>query len=253
MSILIDPRVGSGDLVPALKALGCPVESQPLDFADCAFVGQGKDGPVLVGIELKKLNDILACVTTGRFSGHQLPGLVQNYNEIYLVIEGHYRPNPTDGVLEERWGKDWRPVRLGNRQWMYRDFENFLTTIEVRGGVRLRRVRDRQETARVVAGLYRWWNEDFEDHTAHIAINRSRDSALLVKPSLRFQVACVLPGLGLMKAGQAAGHFGSVRDMINADAKEWASLAGIGKTIASKIVAEVSHTDEVGGAKQGAQ
>lgn len=241
MSVLVDPRVGSGDLVPALKALGCPVDSQPLDFADCAFVGNGKDGPVAVGIELKKLSDILACVSTGRFSGHQLPGLVQTYTEIYLVIEGHYRPNPQDGVLEERWGKDWKPVNLGNRQWMYRDFENFLTTIEVRGGVRLRRVRDRQETARVVAGLYKWWTEDFDQHTSHIAINRSRDTALLVKPSLRFQIASVLPGLGMMKAGMAAGHFPSTMQMINAGVKEWVSLPGIGKTIAERIVREVEN------------
>jgi ERCC4-type nuclease len=235
VSVFVDPRVGSGDLIPTLRALGCPAESQPLDFADCMFVGNGKDGPVAVGIELKQLKDILQCVSTGRFSGHQLPGLVQTYNEVYLVVEGHYRPNPQDGVLEERWGRDWKAVTLGNRQWMYRDFENFLTTVEVRGGVRLRRVRDRQETARVVAGLYKWWSDEFQNHTSHIAINRSRDTALLVKPSLRFQVACVLPGLGLMRAGQAAGKFPSTLAMMAASAQDWI-MPGIGKKTAEGII-----------------
>lgn len=236
MSILIDPRIGSGDLLPTLKALGCPVDSTPLQFADCAFVGKGPNGPVSVGMELKRLEDILACITSGRFSGHQLPGLVQHFDEIYLVIEGIYRPNPKDGVLETRHGKEWRPVNLGNRAWMYRDLEAYLTTVEVRGGVRLRRTSDRQETARVVAQIYRWWDTDFEDHTSHLAINRSRDVALFTKPSLRYLVAASLPGLGHMRAGCAAGHFKTVQEMVLADEKEWASIPGIGKGTAQKIV-----------------
>lgn len=241
--IHVDPRVGSGDMAPALKALGCPVELVPLDFADCAFVGNGPEGrPVQIGIELKKLNDLLNCVVTGRFSGHQLPGLVQGYDDIWLIIEGIYRPNPRDGVLETLGGGQWRAVQLGAKTWMYRDLEAFLTTIEIKGGVRIRRTGDRQETARVVAGLYSWWcSSEFQDHRAHLAINRARDTALLVKPTLKFEVASVLPGLGMMRAGMASGHFQTVRDMVNADAKEWAALPGIGKVTAEKIVKAVSE------------
>lgn len=245
MSILVDPRIGSGDLVPELRALGCPVESVSLDFADCAFVGNGPGGePVLVGIELKRTDDILACITSARFSGHQLPGLVQTYNEVYLVIEGIYRPNPKDGVLEVRHGKDWKPVTIGNRSWLCKDFEAFLTTVEIRGGVRLRRTSSRNETARVVSNLYKWWMCEYEDHTAHLAIHRSRDTALLTKPSLRFQIANVLPGLGYVKAGMAAGHFPSVKTMIMASPNEWARLPGIGKKIANDIVDAVSAEDK---------
>lgn len=261
MSILVDPRIGSGDLVPTLRALGCPVESQSLDFADCAFVGNGPGGkPVLVGIELKQLDDILACVTSGRFSGHQLPGLVETYEEVYLVIEGIYRPNPKDGVLESRHGKDWRPVTIGHRSWMYRDFESFLTTIEIRGGVRLRRTSSRPETARMVAALYGWWQTGVDEHTSHLAIDRTTQIALeqfMLRgttanllgerpkaPSLRHRIAVELPGLGIRKGGMAAGHFPSVKAMIMASPNEWARLPGIGKLMANNIVDAVSAEDK---------
>jgi ERCC4-type nuclease len=221
--------------------MGYSVELCPLDYADCAFVGNGPNGvPVGVGIELKKLKDMLSCITTGRFSGHQLPGLVQNYDEVWLIVEGIYRPSPKDGVLETLYGRSWETVRLGARAWMYRDFESFLTTMEVKGGIRIRRTTSRDETARVVGALYSWWcNSDYDEHRAHLTFNRARDQALLAPPSLKHEIAACLPGLGYMKGGAAAGHFDSVQAMILADEKEWMKVPGIGKGLAKKIVEAV--------------
>ncbi len=240
--LMLDPRVGSGDLDPVLRSYGVPVTITTLDFADCAFIGNGPEGrPVPVGIELKKLNDILSCITTGRFSGHQLPGLVQTYDEVWLIIEGIYRANPHDGVLEVFAGMSWRAVALGSRRWQYRDLESFLTTVEVRGGIRLRRTADRLETARVVAALYGWWMKEYDDHHAHLMMNRAhRDTALLTPPSLKHEVASCLPGLGYMKAGCVAGAFSTVRDIINASEKQLMSVPGVGKVLATRIVKAVS-------------
>jgi ERCC4-type nuclease len=245
--LFVDSRVGSQDLAPVLRSLGLSVDLTTLDFGDVAFIGNGPDDtPVPVGLELKKLNDILQCITTGRFAGHQLPGLIQTYDQVWLIIEGLWRANPKDGVLETRAGGEWRAVNLGSRTWMYRDFESFLTTMEMKGGIRIRRTNDRHETARTVAGLYSWWcNKEFEEHRSHLALSRAhqmRDSALLVPPSLRYRVAAELPGLGTMKAGMVAGHFESVRAMVNADEKEWQSLPGIGKTLAKRIVTEIASS-----------
>ena len=230
--ILLDPRAGSQDYEPTLRALGAPVEMVTLDYGDVAFFGSGR----AIGVELKKLNDLLQCIFTGRYSGHQLPGMARQYQEVYLIVEGIWRPNPDDGVLETRRGASWVPVMLGRKTWMYRDFDNFLNTIDVKGGARIKRSNSPSETARIVYGLYQWW-QDYDGHRAHLAINRSgRDAALLTEPTFTYEVATRLPGLGIVKGGMAAGHFETVRRMVNATEKEWASLPGIGKKLAKDIV-----------------
>lgn len=229
--ILVDPRAGSADYEQPLRALGAPVESCQLEFGDCAFYGSGR----AVGVELKKIHDILACITTGRFAGHQLPGMARDYNEVYLVIEGLWRPNPEDGVLEVLRGK-WVPVKVGNRTWMYRDFAAFLTTIEVKGGARVIRSGSEDETARIVHGLYQWW-QDVDSHRSHLALNRSgRDVALFTRPTLVRRVAAELPGVGFDRSGMIAGHFSTVRAMVDAKVGEWTKLPGIGKKLAAGIV-----------------
>lgn len=254
--IYIDPRVGSGDLAQPLISLGCPVEVQHLDFADAMFLGSGPDGaPVPVGIEVKKLNDVLQCITSGRFLGHQLPGLLDAYENghIWLVVEGLYRANPVDGALEIRIGKDWRPVGHGKQTWMFRSLDKWLTKLEVKAGVHIRRTASRDETARTISALYNWWQES-DDHTLD-AIDRSTQLALAQKvanegpmswtgerpkaPSLLRRIAAELPGIGVEKSGMVCGHFASVRDMVLADEQEWKKLPGVGKTIAANIVREV--------------
>ncbi len=243
--LMLDPRIGSSQYESRLRELGAPVQMLQMDFGDVAFYASGHS----VAIELKKVDDMLSCVISGRFAGHQLRGLVE-YDAYYVFVEGLWRPNPRDGVLEV-WGWDvtakrhgWIPAGhgKGSRAWMYRDFDNYLTTMDVKGGVRVKRTASEDETARAICNLYNWY-QDYDGHRSHLALNRSRDSALLTKPTLRFEVASVLPGLGHMKAGEAAGHFPSVRAMINAEPIEWARLAGIGKKIANGIVDAVSAED----------
>lgn len=241
--ILVDSRIGSNDLVQVFRPWGIEAELTTLDYADCAFVGSGpNDTPVQVGIEIKRLNDLLQCITSGRLSGHQLPGLAAQYDHIWLVIEGVYRPSPRDGELEVPRGRGvWDAVRLGARHYMYRDVEHYLTTLEMRGGVHLRHTRDRDETARVVAALYSWWtNKEWDEHRAHLAIDTARDTALLVRPSLVRRVAAELPGIGLEKSGQVSAKFKTVRDLANADEHAWREIPGVGKVLSKRVVAAIN-------------
>lgn len=236
--LLIDPRAGSENYIAPLRALGAPVEIVQLDYADVAFPDAHGRG---IGLELKKLPDLLSCITTKRFSGHQLPGLVQSYAEVYLIIEGIWRPNPSDGVLEV-WRGGWVPAGHGKRKTMYRDLDAYLTTMEVKGGVRLRRTTSEEETARVVYGLYRWY-EAIDEHKSHLALKPvARDAALFHTPSLAHRIAAELPHLGYQKGAVAAEHFGSVKAMVNAEAKEWLAVEGVGKKIAKEIVEAVNGT-----------
>lgn len=228
--ILVDPRSGSQDYIAPLRALGAHVEVVTLEFGDVAFYGSKR----VVGIELKKLGDMMNCITTGRFSGHQLPGLVEHYQDAYLIVEGLWRPNPEDGTLETWSRGGWCPMRLGKRTWMYRDLDSFLTTIEVKGGVRVKRTGGEAETTRAIYGLYQWWR-DFDGHKSHLALNRTAVSAF-VRPTFARTVAAALPGVGYEKSAAIALEFPTVRAMVKAKEKDWMEIAGIGKKLAKGIV-----------------
>lgn len=251
--IIVDPRVGSGDLTPLLSSLGCPAETQHLDFGDAMFLGSGQDGaPVPVGIEVKRLDDVLQCITSGRFVGHQLPGLLRTYEHTWLVVEGVYRANPVDGTLETRNGKGWNACGHGKQTWMYRSLDKWLTKLEVKAGVHVRRTGNRDETARTIAALYHWWQE-YDDHQLD-DLDRSNQIALAQKvagegtgiwlgertgPTLLRRVAAELPGIGIEKSGMVAGHFSNVTEMVMADEAEWRKLPLIGKKTAARIVKEL--------------
>ena len=230
--LLLDPRDGSRDYLEPLTSLGAQVICDQIDFGDVAFWGSGR----AIGIELKKFDDMLQCITTGRFAGHQLPGLAETYDEAYLIVEGLWRPNPTDGVLEQFRGGQWHPAGRGVRRWMYRDFLAYLTTMEVKGGVRVQRTVNQNETARAILALYDWWQR-FDEHRSHIALNRAgRDAAIFVRPTLARRVACELDGVGLEKSSDVVAAFPTVRSMVNATEKDWKKVKGIGKTLAKRIV-----------------
>lgn len=229
--ILIDPRAGSADYLTPLRNLGAPVDSVQLEFGDVAFYASHR----AIGIELKKLNDMLQCIVTGRFSGHQLPGLARTYDEAWLIVEGFWRPGDA-GVLETWKRGGWEPVKLGTRTWQYRDLDNYLNTIEVKGGVRVKRTASEQETARTIYNLYLWW-QDFDGHRAHLALNRAgRDGALFIRPTLARRVAAELPGVGFERSSDVAVAFPTIRGMVNASEKDWTKVKGIGKTLAKRIV-----------------
>ena len=250
--LLLDPRIGSGDLEPALRNLGVSVEVTHLDYADCSFVGF-TDRPVTIGVELKKLADILQCIETGRWAGGQLPGLIATYDYIYLVIEGIWRAG-TDGILETMLYGNWRPIAFNRRKWMYRDFVKFLLTQATCGGVTVWQTGTRDETARFIAGLYDWWQAGTDAHTSHLAFDRTVQVNLRahaaktggvnllgerMQVSLLRRIAAELPGVGVERSAAVAEHFPSIQTMVLADSKEWQRIPGIGKTIAQRIVKEL--------------
>jgi ERCC4-type nuclease len=233
--VLVDDRVGSADLVGHLRHWGCPVEKTRLEYGDAAFAGNGRDGAVSVGVEVKKTHDALNCMGDGRFAGHQLPGLLSNYDRIWLVVEGNYRPDFGTGLLLAP-GERRKEVVTGAKRHMYRDLDNWLTSMEVLAGVRVRRTGDRYETARFVADLYGWWQKEWSDHKSHHAIHDDWGSVVpLTKPNLARRFAAQLPGIGYEKSGWIVKSFPSVQAMVGAAEKEWVAVPGIGKTLAKRI------------------
>src|SRR5262245_22382982 len=162
--IRVDDRVGSCDLEPLLKARGLPVELTRLDYADVCWMGNGPEGPVLVGVELKTIGDLLSCITSQRFTGHQLPGLQDTYSVSYLLVEGLWKCGKSGELLVHRHG-GWSEVGWGKKKWSYSEVEHWLSSVEQQGGVCLWRTANRDETVAVIHARYSWWaSKDWRDH-----------------------------------------------------------------------------------------
>lgn len=245
--MLVDTRAGSKELIAPLLARGVDVEPAMLAYGDISFLGNSPRGAIGIGIEHKTVTDILACLQSKRFVGHQLPGMLEEYGRSYLVIEGVFRANPRDGILEVpyRGGSGWMRWGSGKqRRWarpmMYRDFLGFLTSIE-EAGVRVRRTITREDTIEALISLYRWWSKKWDKHASLSAIYdgdriSERDEVLQVRRAgLARTIAAQLPGIGWKKSARVVGVMPTVFDMATADVAEWRSVPGIGVTLSKRI------------------
>lgn len=227
--IFVDKRQGSAELYAPLQARGVGVELTTLEFGDCCFVGNGPQYQVLVGIERKTIRDLIQSMTTGRLSGHQLPGLVEQYNYRWLLVEGRYRESK-EGFIELPWKNGWETCRL-----MYTALESYLLTVQLRAGVSVQRTYDLRDSAAWLALLYRWWtNKEWKEHRAHLALHQPGDRELWHRPNLVHRMAAQLPGID-EKARDIAGKFKTVKDMVEAEESEWRSIPGIGKITAQRV------------------
>lgn len=261
MSLLLDDRIGSKDLLPRLRRLGVSCTLARLPFADAAFVGRGvAEAPWAIGVELKTVSDLCSCILTGRLAAHQLPGLLAGYDDVWLVVEGRWRAR-ADGLLEvDANGRGhWFQLSHGRQRWMYRDVVGYLNTMAMLGGVRLIRTESRDETARWLAALHGWWtSKELDQHTAlHTFVDmkqrvmtradeRSMTPALLRPPSFARRVYAQFPGIGWERSQDIERAFPSVAAAVLATEKGWMQVPGVGKTIAAQIVKAVRGQEPSG-------
>jgi ERCC4-type nuclease len=249
--VFTDSRVGSADLAPLLATIGVPVELTTLEFGDVCFSGNGPDGATLtIGIELKRISDLLQSFATGRLTNHQLPGMTAAYDMNWLIVEGRFKAAP-DGVLlwaKEREWRDgasicnWETAGYGLRRWSYREFAGRLTTLELRAGINIITTATPDDTARAIANLYEWFTGSaWEEHRSHLATPQKQQFAMLRPPTLRERVAAQLPHIGPARASMCAGAWPSVRALINAPEEEWRKLPGIGAKTAKAIVNAIAE------------
>ncbi len=237
--IYIDPRKGSGELLPLFPAGDAKLEH--LDYADFSFIGNGPDSiPWLIGIERKTIRDLLNSMTSGRFAGHQLPGLLNSYHVVHLVVEGIIRPNLATGVLEICNRTGWKTIELGSRCFMMRDVWCYINTLEIKCGVHCTFTSTDHETVKYVTSLYHWWNgKEYTEHRSHLQPNTGIATPLTAHGLVR-RVAAQLKGVGWDKRSATINdRFGSVADMVAASEAEWKTIDGIGTKLSKSIVAEL--------------
>lgn len=251
VEIKVDPRMGSGDLVTPLRQLGVPaILADPvLPFGDVEIVGRGPDDrPVLLGVEIKSVSEILEAVTDSRFVGHQLVGLLESYEIAYLLTQGTMAAAPNRELLflREKEGKlKYEKASRGDRPWTYETVQSFLRSVE-RAGIREAYTPDRRSTAAWIASLYHSWARPWDSHRSlariHHTMGENPNPLELFSATTKMKVADdLIKGIGWERARAAARHFPSVRAMVNADEKQWQQVDGIGKKLAAAIVASVSE------------
>lgn len=230
----IDRRIGSEELAAPLKRMGVRVELVTLDSADIAWTGNGPSGPAEVGVERKKLNELLTCFGDSRFVGGQLPKLVQRYDAAWLLVEGVWQAG-RDGELD----MPRRP--FGPRTThSYEALTGFLLTLQQKAGVRVVRTSSFTDTLWWLHTAYRWWQKPWAKHQSAYALDTVRvpyDPAMVRAPSMTRLLAAQLPGIGWAKSEAVAQHFASPRDMMGAGWRTWTKIEGIGEVGARRIVA----------------
>lgn len=233
--IRIDGRAGSKDLIAPLRQLGVPVEEATLPAGDVEIMGVGPEGrTVPIGIEYKHLPDVLACMRDGRFA-EQLRGMHESYEVCWLLIEGRFRTVRGD-VMQIATGTRWRD----DGKYRRGEFNSWLNTMCIRGGALLWRTEDQSESVAWVRSQYLWWTaREYEEHRAHLDYYRPSlvgGVTPFLPPTLVQKIANCMPGVGGTRSISVAKHFDSVRSMVLADEEEWASIKGIGKKGAKKLV-----------------
>lgn len=239
--IYVDDRVGSKEIIPYFKPWGVDVESTQLNSADFCFVGYGEDGDSMVGIERKRVSDLIQSMREGRLSGHQLPKLLDDYQYVYLLVEGVYRPGPT-GALEVLKGRDWRAYGSGQgrKPIMYAEVDNYLNSLSLRTPVMVKRSNDERETAAIVVNLWKHFQKEWDKHHSHQGVYApvpepkkvgwKRESWSLKQEEVR-AVASQIPGID-RKCDAVARKFHTVGEMVSAREGKWLEIPGIGKELA---------------------
>lgn len=252
--IQVDDRLGSAQIAPMLKALGCEVELTRLSYGDVSWIGYGTNGdPVSCSVELKKIEDVIACIQSGRFAGHQLPGLLQCYDHVWLMVIDDYRPRQRDGVLEYRkegrgGGMYWTESCGRQRTVYWRDVESWLMTMSIFGGIRIHKVPDYREAAIWIKMASNWFARD--THKSHKVLYGTKelfpDQALLLKPSLARRVAAQLPKIGEVRSASVAAHFKNLEQMVSASERDWCQIDGLGKSTAKTVYNAIHGNNDNG-------
>lgn len=245
--ILIDDREetvtkkkANQDLLQHFQRMHVDAAETRLEYADAAFEVNGPEGPLLVGIERKRLHDILDCIKDGRYSGHQRIGMKDMYGISVLLIEGHWKPHDPEGWLMEGYsgGISWGYCRPRGSRQLYSMLYRYLISVSL-SGVIVTYSRDPFHTAFNINEWHQWGLKSWDAHTSLMDIHRLALPSLQRKPSLVQKWASDLAGIGVKKSDLAARQFRSALDLANADESEWLRIPGVGVKTAQEIVRSI--------------
>ena len=270
-------RPAGRELITALRRYDIELSTNVrLAFGDAMFAGNGESGECFVGVEHKRLGDLITSMKDRRLSGHQLRGLWQSYDYVFLFAEGIWRPGP-GGEIEELGTNGWRTFFSARDRYSvsYRQLAAYLHSLSLRSRhattgepLRVVRTQNPRETAAQYAALYLGFTEKtWREHHAHdeiyTEITQPRRMGLVQKKvTVAWKMAAQIPGIDRI-AEQVAEHFGTGRAMAlaglsertmelveryfvehpDAAVKAWQAVKGVGRERAEAAVRAFTECD----------
>lgn len=248
--IFVDDRAGSQELVVPLQKLGLPVEETHLDSADVMFEGRGVKGvPMLVGIEYKKLGELVQALRTERLQGHQLlkmrgadtPDTSPLYPFAYLLIEGVVTVDRQNYLMKP--GKYGRPPKRLGGSMTENELEKRLATLHRCGGLLPVWSDCQRRTCAIIAAWYRTFTDrDLDQHVSHIAVYRPPS----LVPLSEFRVFMQsIDGVSFVTSKAIEQYFGGkkarIADVVHASRAELLKIEGIGPVLATHLCEVFRH------------
>lgn len=261
--IRVDDRVGSAEFLPLLKRLGAPCKIERLPFADFRFRGHGPDGSVRCGVERKTIDEIVTAMEDSRFVGHQLPGMLQAFDWVFLIVEGRWHPDPASGILMR--GKF--EVGHTKHRHLYENVEKFLLTLRLKARVQVVQTSGQAHTAYCVKALYDWAHKPWHAHKSAYRVDETKaDTAILTARTMKRKVLAQIGNVGWKRSAAAGNLYPSIACAVRADplyvptprelrqqARMWRNVtwvSGSGKTMSigpktAAAIVRVIHETEV--------
>lgn len=276
--ILIDDASGSRELAscPILAPISClstlPCTATSESRTDLMFYGNGPQGLVPIGVEVKHITDLASSLETGRLQATQLPALCELYPVRWLVIYGNYQRGPEpDGNLQT--------LRWVDGKWQYTDFApgnkrpisysfpmsflaspSFLSldinliTLPERCSHK-KEIRLQPVAEWIAKALYPTWTRPYSSHKSLRVLDGSaRLDLSLSRPSLNpgqdarklalMNVLCGFPMVRYERAEALADHFKTLRKFMAATVEEIAEVkvisdSGRGRKIGMAVASRI--------------
>jgi hypothetical protein len=233
------PRTASAFLIPKLRACGLTVQDGRLRYGDVQFYGEGPDGEMLsIGVELKGLTELCSDLQEPRFTGFQVPGMVEAYDRRYLVIRGeHKRDRKTGHLLVPHDQGRWLPLRVGSHVFTYREVMAKLTTVSEQAGFHYQFVSGAvHEVVDYLVMLHSWWYKGFDSHGSLRVFYVPRREFGIRKPSkFRTALKSLCPGIGWERTRAIEDEFPTMDALLQATKDDFEEIDGIGSKLAAQL------------------
>ena len=242
--ILVDSRIGSKELVPYIQRMGVKSQGTQLEFGDACFEGNGPNGRIVIGVERKKIGDMLNCIEDARYAGHQRPGMLSMYDRNALIIEGVWKPDTTTGYLMECIAElTWKPYQYRYQKARYGTLFRYLLSIQIAGTIVVQS-RNEEHTAYNIVELYHYFLKKWDQHTSLMETAKLNLPSLNGRPSLVRRWAADLDGIGVKHSLEAEKVFKTPLDLARGDEMDWMKIDGVGVKLAQSVVKQVHGGDE---------